>query len=260
VIYLGGPLADRATFDAGRALWLAQAEKNPGDKVVDAAAAGWLALGAPEDAERLYREAGDSQGLAWLYAEWILGVAAEDCKTSDPIIAEESRRNSAFAQKARSDLAATNDPELLAVTARFIEQKGHVLYSSRKIDWDYDEYQESLVARAHKLDPDLVPLPGELPKTVRIRANVTALKVLYQPEPVYPVFAQQKGIAGVVQLRAVVGRDGRVVKAEVMSGPVELSAAALAAVQKWRYQPMTVNGAPVEATTQVFVTFQRSGR
>jgi TonB family protein len=261
-IYLGGSLADRATFDAGRALWLGQVEKNPGDKVLDAAAAGWLALGAPEDAERLYREAGDSRGLAWLYAEWILGIAAEDCKTSDPMVAEDSRRNSAFAQKTRSLLAATNDPELLATTARFIEQKGHVLYSSHKIDWDYDEYQESLVARAHKLDPDLVPLPGELPKSIRIHANAnaTTLKVLYQPGPVYPVFARQRGIAGVVELRVFVGKNGSVVKAEVMSGPVELRDAALAAVQKWRYRPMTVNGIPVEALTRVLVTFQLGER
>ncbi|HXN46814.1 MAG TPA: energy transducer TonB, partial [Bryobacteraceae bacterium] len=210
--------------------------------------------------ERLYRAAGDAKGLAWLYAEWILGVAAEDCKTSDPMVAEETRSNSAFAQKARSLLAATNDPELLAVTARFIEQKGHVLYSSHKIDWDYDEYQASLVARAHKLDPDLVPLPGEPPKTIRIVGNVTPLQVLYQPGPAYPVSAKQRGIAGVVELKAVVGKNGSVVHAEVTSGPVELRDAALAAVQKWRYRPMTVNGKPVEAMTRVFVNFQLGER
>jgi TonB family protein len=107
-----------------------------------------------------------------------------------------------------------------------------------------------------------VPLPGELPKSIRIHANAnaTTLKVLYQPGPVYPVFARQRGIAGVVELRVFVGKNGSVVKAEVMSGPVELRDAALAAVQKWRYRPMTVNGIPVEALTRVLVTFQLGER
>ena len=245
--------------DAGRALWLAQAGKNPGDKVLDAAAAGWLALGAPEDAERLYREAGDSRGLAWLYAEWILDVAAEDCKTGDPMVAEESRRNSAFAQKARSDLAATNDPELLAMTARFIEQKGHVLYSSGKIDWDYDEYQESLVARAHNLDPDLIPLPGELPKTIRIGGNVMAAKARFKPAPSYPPDARGLGIEGRVRLAVIVGLDGRVVRAAIVSGPMELQASALEAVRQWRYEPTLLNGKPVEVLTQVEINYVLGG-
>lgn len=58
-----------------------------------------------------------------------------------------------------------------------------------------------------------------------------------------------------VRVEATIGRDGRIVKVEALSGPPLLRQAALDAVQRWVYKPTTLNGQPVEVVTQVDVTF-----
>ncbi len=56
-------------------------------------------------------------------------------------------------------------------------------------------------------------------------------------------------------MQAVITVDGTIRDLRVMSGPPLLVAAALAAVQQWRYQPTLLNGAPVEVATEIEVNF-----
>jgi protein TonB len=46
----------------------------------------------------------------------------------------------------------------------------------------------------------------------------------------------------------------------VLSGPPLLRQAAMDAVQKWVYSPSLLNGAPIEATTDVDVNFNLGGQ
>lgn len=80
-------------------------------------------------------------------------------------------------------------------------------------------------------------------------------KLVQQERPVYPPAAKQAGITGMVRLRAVIGKDGKVRDLTVVSGPAELTAAAMQAVAKWVYQPTLINGEPVEVTTMVDLSF-----
>jgi len=73
-------------------------------------------------------------------------------------------------------------------------------------------------------------------------------------DPVYPLEARAKKIEGVVVLRIRIDKDGRVKKAEVVSGDPLLSQAALDAVRQWRYKPGTLGGVTlneVEGTANV---------
>jgi TonB family protein len=84
--------------------------------------------------------------------------------------------------------------------------------------------------------------------------------LVLQERPVYPAAARQAGVSGMVRLRAVIGKDGKVRDLAVVSGPAELTAAAMQAAAKWVYQPTLINGEPVEVTTMVDLNFTLSGK
>ena len=94
----------------------------------------------------------------------------------------------------------------------------------------------------------------------RIGGKVQEPKLLRRVDAVYPPMARQARVGGVVRIQASIGKDGKVRKVEVLSGPPLLRQAAIDAVQKWVYSPSLLNGAPVESTTDVDVNFNLSAR
>jgi TonB family protein len=74
-------------------------------------------------------------------------------------------------------------------------------------------------------------------------------------EPVYPPLAKQAQIQGMVRFTAIIGKDGRVLNLQVMSGHPLLVAAAQEAVKQWVYKPTSFNGQPAEVVTRVDVNF-----
>ena len=96
--------------------------------------------------------------------------------------------------------------------------------------------------------------PGA-PSRIKIGGTVQQTKLISQPHPMYPPDAKAARIQGVVKLSAIIGKDGAVMKIEVISGHPLLVPAAMEAVQQWRYQPTLLNGQPVEVITQIDVNF-----
>jgi protein TonB len=72
---------------------------------------------------------------------------------------------------------------------------------------------------------------------------------------VYPALAKMARIQGIVRLDAVINKDGTVQDLRVISGHPLLVKAALEAVQRWRYQPILLNGEPLEVATEIDVNF-----
>lgn len=75
--------------------------------------------------------------------------------------------------------------------------------------------------------------------------------------PEYPMPAQHAGVQGDVKLHAIISRDGSIQSLSLISGHPLLAAAALAAVQQWRYRPYVLNGEPVEVETWITVSFRK---
>jgi protein TonB len=73
--------------------------------------------------------------------------------------------------------------------------------------------------------------------------------------PEYPKKARKKGVEGVVRLHAIIGKDGAVQELSVIYDDPLLTDAALKAVRQWRYEPMRLNGDPVEVDTTIDVSF-----
>jgi TonB family protein len=96
------------------------------------------------------------------------------------------------------------------------------------------------------------------PQRIRVGGNVQALKLISKVNPDYPRAAQDEGIEGTVLLRAVVSKDGSLLKVTSISNGVDqrLVNAATAVVPLWRYQPTLLNGEPVEVITTIAMTFR----
>jgi len=71
---------------------------------------------------------------------------------------------------------------------------------------------------------------------------------------VYPV-APEANLTGKVDLKVVIGTDGRVKQVERVSGKYLLARAAEQAVKFWRFSHHAINGDPVEAETRVSISF-----
>jgi TonB family protein len=79
----------------------------------------------------------------------------------------------------------------------------------------------------------------------------------YTPPPVYPAAALKSGTNGSVTVRYKVGRDGRVLDANVVSGtPAGFDAEALRTVRQWRVQPAMKDGVAVEAWRETRLSFE----
>lgn len=94
------------------------------------------------------------------------------------------------------------------------------------------------------------PLPAPVP------AEVMERLLTHKIEPIYPESARQANIQGVVVLDAVIGSDGTVIDVRPISGPDELTPAAVDAVKWWRFQPYLVDGQPVQVKTRLAVDFR----
>lgn len=103
--------------------------------------------------------------------------------------------------------------------------------------------------------PPSNPANGPLPSRVRVSQGVTSGLLLHRVNPVYPDGARRAHIQGKVLLKALIGKDGNIEDLQVISGPTELTQAAVGAVQQWRYRPYLLMGQPVEIDTTIEVNF-----
>ncbi len=102
---------------------------------------------------------------------------------------------------------------------------------------------------------DGVEQQQEMPQRVRVGGQVMEAKMIKKVQPKYPKVAKKGGIAGTVVLHVVVAQDGSMEEVQYVSGPEELSQAAIDAVKQWKYQPTLWNGKPAEVDTTISIVF-----
>lgn len=93
---------------------------------------------------------------------------------------------------------------------------------------------------------------------VRISQGVSQGLLIHKVQPVYPIAARSNHVQGMVLLKAVIGKDGRIAELTPVSGPPELIPSAVGAVQQWRYRPYLLEGKPAQVQTQITVIFKLS--
>jgi protein TonB len=106
-------------------------------------------------------------------------------------------------------------------------------------------------------EPQPVAQPPQVEKQpLKISEGVLQAQLISHIEPRYPTLAKQTKTEGIVRLRAIISRDGRITSLDILSGHPLLVQAALEAVSQWRYRPTMLNGEPVEVETSITVIFR----
>ena len=72
----------------------------------------------------------------------------------------------------------------------------------------------------------------------------------------YPADARKEHVSGEVEMQITIAQDGSVQNPRVLSGDPLLSAGLVDEVSKWLYQPLRINGEPVEMVTELGVVFK----
>ena len=91
---------------------------------------------------------------------------------------------------------------------------------------------------------------------VPVEPDEVQKRLAYSVIPIYPDVARKAGIEGDVVLRAYISSDGHITSLRVLSGAPVLARAATEAVEKWRYQPVTINGHATNIVTTLTVAFR----
>jgi TonB family protein len=81
-------------------------------------------------------------------------------------------------------------------------------------------------------------------------------KIVSRGHADYPQDAADLGVHGVVKVSIVIGLDGRVESARLISGHALLVPAALQAARKWVFEPTLVNEKPVRVATEISIPFE----
>lgn len=95
---------------------------------------------------------------------------------------------------------------------------------------------------------------GQRP-VLRAGSDFVQPHLLHQVQPEYPQLARERHIRGTVIIEIRIGTSGRVTAARIVTGHPLLVNAAQNAVRQWIYQPVLLNGVPVEFVTTVAVSF-----
>jgi periplasmic protein TonB len=101
------------------------------------------------------------------------------------------------------------------------------------------------------------PAPAAPPGSAKVEMPSSDADYLQNPRPAYPSMSKRLNEQGKVQIRVLIGEDGRAQKAEVKqsSGFERLDQSALTTVLSWRYVPGKRGGVPEAMWFVVPITF-----
>jgi protein TonB len=75
-------------------------------------------------------------------------------------------------------------------------------------------------------------------------------------QPTYPTIARMQKVSGIVEVDAYINEKGDVVRAQAVSGPMLLRAAAEEAVMKWKFKPASINSVNIASQARISVSFK----
>jgi TonB family protein len=91
---------------------------------------------------------------------------------------------------------------------------------------------------------------------IHVGGDVKAPVKISTPQPQYTEIARKARIQGVVIVQAIIDKGGNVTNVQVLKGlPMGLDQAAVEAIKKWKFEPATLNGKPVDVYYNLTVNF-----
>ena len=104
------------------------------------------------------------------------------------------------------------------------------------------------------------PIDSAPKSPIRVGKGLKAPRVIFGPDPVYPVLARQSRIGGAVVIDAVIDTEGNVVQMRTVSGQPILVLAAMEALRQWKYEPTIIGGQAFPVQLLVTITFHLNNR
>lgn len=101
------------------------------------------------------------------------------------------------------------------------------------------------------LSPAPVPAVSLPAGRVHLSSGIMAGRILFKGVPRMLPLPPDANVSGSTVLHAIIGRDGRVLTLEPISGPEVLRLPLMDAVRQWRYRPWLQDGVPVEVDTTI---------
>lgn len=262
------PLDSLASFEEARTIWLHHAESRTTEPRVLMNAASFILQFDPNLSERLLLQGRELEpknrqwdiALADLYGKGIFTDGRFRPQTPP------SPARHAFALRARIVVEATNNPWIAGLAGIRLAPQDVTILRTRSTE--NMELGEKLLHKARDLAPkdpqweiylrDFESARRELALPERPAPNFGDAPpgtLVRRVAPEYPESARRAGIAGLVQLRILVGTTGRVIVVRPVDGPLELQSAAAAAVKQWIFKPFSIDGTPAETWREVGITF-----
>jgi len=258
--------AEAETYEQIRQIWLEELGKNPKDPVILDHATNFLRFSDPGIVEKSSLAAINetdraSVFLGDLYALSALGITVVDSATGPAMAAGEQMPGTEFAERAKAVLARTDDLRILFSALHTVSAAGPSLAGAGRLPMGYQAFCEQLLARAKTYYAEVTSKCDAKPPAqasnagLRVGGQVQASKLIKQPRPDYPPEAKARGITGTVAFQALIGKDGKIHRLELLSGPLALYQSARHAVLRWEYKPTLLNGDPVEVLTALDVNY-----
>jgi periplasmic protein TonB len=107
--------------------------------------------------------------------------------------------------------------------------------------------------------PRVVAAAAKNDMPVHVSGGVQVGLLLAPIRPVYPAIAKVTHTQGMVVVEAIISKEGRIERLNVVSGPEMLRKAAMDAIQEARYRPYLLDGVPVDVQTTITVNFRMDG-
>jgi len=145
-----------------------------------------------------------------------------------------------------------------AATASAAEEPGISLYTGDPMGGP-PSLSSVIGATGSGHGPVVTSSTASKPSTLHVSTGVMSGRLLAPIVPVYPPIARAAHVQGTVVVTATIDKDGRIVGAQVLSGPEMLRGAAIDAIRIARYKPYLLNGEPTDVTTTISVNFTMGG-
>ena len=92
---------------------------------------------------------------------------------------------------------------------------------------------------------------------IYVGGDVKAPEKILSPQPQYTEIARKARVQGVVIVQAIIDKEGNVTNVKVLKGlSMGLDDEAVKAIKKWKFQPATLNGKPVDVYYNLTVNFR----
>ncbi|HSU04805.1 MAG TPA: TonB family protein, partial [Acetobacteraceae bacterium] len=262
-------LNDAQDYRNAASLWRTQVSLHTGDAPVLANAARFFGRmdADPDEAERLLmsarsldpRTAAYTQQLARLYGNALIASAGDGAMPAGPA-------NPAFAAKAKSELETSTDGSLLSQVGSILTMIGRgpsgADLGAHPALGDLVAFGQRLTTRAQSYGMRAaVLIPPAAPAVAQAVAipTVDTPPILRKVMPEYPPEVRAIRLSADMRMAIVIGRDGHVTDARVITGHPRLVESAIATVKQWVFAPVMQNGVPIVVRTNVIVPYRLDG-